>query len=285
MWSKLFQPAAELPALPEGPDLLPIFGPTDALLSSGVLARLHERFPSTPLLACSTGSSVAAVSLDETGLQAVAVGFSRAQVRLHTQPLPEASQSRLAGQKLAGQIATDNLVGVILFSVGLDVNGSHLVEGVQDILGREAAISGGLAGDGERFGDICLDLDRLKAVNDTLGHPVGDALLVAVAKRLRTLVLGNDVVARLGGDEFAVVLRQVWRQRAVEHFAQRVIRSLSRKFNIKGHDILIGAGLGVALEPVVGLEPNEALRRADLALCAAKSDGRSTFRILHVGDA
>lgn len=159
MWSKLFQPAAELPALPEEPDLLLIFGPTDALRSSGVLARLHERFPSTPQLACSTGSSVAGVSLDETGVQAVAVGFSRAQVRLHTQPLPDASQSRLTGQKLAGQIATDNLVGVILFSVGLDVNGSHLVEGVQDILGREVAISGGLAGDGERFGDTLIAIN------------------------------------------------------------------------------------------------------------------------------
>ncbi|HZP75527.1 MAG TPA: EAL domain-containing protein [Pseudolabrys sp.] len=128
----------------------------------------------------------------------------------------------------------------------------------------------------ETFAVQFIDLDRFKSVNDTLGHPIGDALLCAVTKRLQTAVRGSDMVARLGGDEFAIVQMGAAPSEATE-LAARIIETLSAPFEVRGHQVVIGASVGIAMAPTDGSEPDQLLRNADMALYRAKSDGRGTY--------
>jgi diguanylate cyclase (GGDEF)-like protein len=123
-----------------------------------------------------------------------------------------------------------------------------------------------------------LDLDQFKAVNDTFGHPAGDKLLKIVADRLRTLVRETDTIARMGGDEFVVVQAPIADPAEATSLAQRIIASMSEPFDLDGHQAVIGASVGIAVEPSDGLKPDRLLRNADLALYRAKGDGRGTFR-------
>lgn len=125
---------------------------------------------------------------------------------------------------------------------------------------------------------LLLDLDRFKAVNDSLGHPAGDALLQIVARRLRSALRDEDMVARLGGDEFAVVLAQA---AGAEALAARLIDLLSRPYLVDGRAANIGASIGIAVGPRDGADPAELVRRADLALYEAKASGRGTARVFH----
>ncbi|MGD9935726.1 MAG: putative bifunctional diguanylate cyclase/phosphodiesterase, partial [Dehalococcoidia bacterium] len=126
-------------------------------------------------------------------------------------------------------------------------------------------------------GVLCLDLDRFKNVNDTLGHPVGDELLSVVAVRLASTVGEDHMVARLGGDEFTILMEQTSRA-AVETMAGRVVEALRRSFHISGHDLFVTVSIGVALS---GRGKDAAtldlLRQADIALYAAKAQGASRF--------
>jgi diguanylate cyclase (GGDEF)-like protein/PAS domain S-box-containing protein len=127
---------------------------------------------------------------------------------------------------------------------------------------------------------LCLDIDRFKEVNETLGHPVGDALLRAVAERLRGCVRGREVVARLGGDEFAVLLpAPVGTPDGAAGLASRVVEALAEPFGIEGgHQLLAPASIGIAVAPADGTDADTLLRRADMALHRAKADGRATWR-------
>ncbi|MGV8834131.1 MAG: putative bifunctional diguanylate cyclase/phosphodiesterase [Devosia sp.] len=122
-----------------------------------------------------------------------------------------------------------------------------------------------------------IDLDNFKAVNDTLGHPIGDELLVAVGKRIVTTVAGIGHVARLGGDEFVII--QPVQDRDIDHMAlaSAIITSLNSPFEISGHNINIGASVGIALAPHHGATGDELLKRADMALYKAKANGRQTI--------
>ncbi|MCW6513035.1 putative bifunctional diguanylate cyclase/phosphodiesterase [Lichenifustis flavocetrariae] len=130
---------------------------------------------------------------------------------------------------------------------------------------------------------LCLDLDRFKQVNDTLGHPIGDALLRAVADRIRTCLRENDIAARLGGDEFAIVQSPLGRVEEAGTLAQRVVDTLSKPYVILGHQIMIGASVGIALAPIDTNDAGELLKMADIALYRAKSDGRGLFRVFERG--
>ncbi|MGH6922587.1 MAG: putative bifunctional diguanylate cyclase/phosphodiesterase [Propylenella sp.] len=121
---------------------------------------------------------------------------------------------------------------------------------------------------------LCLDLDHFKAVNDTLGHPVGDAVLSAVADRLRGCVEPGDTLARLGGDEFAVIQVDAEGPAQPTRLAQRISESLRAPFELNEHQVTIGASIGVALAPNDGSEPHELHKNAELALYRAKGDGR-----------
>jgi diguanylate cyclase (GGDEF)-like protein/PAS domain S-box-containing protein len=129
---------------------------------------------------------------------------------------------------------------------------------------------------GENLAVLFVDLDRFKSVNDTLGHPVGDALLVAVTKRLQKAVRGSDTVARLGGDEFAIIQAGALPTDATE-LADRIIESLSQSFDVLGNQVVVGASLGIAMAPTDGAEPDQLLRNADMALYRAKGEGRGTY--------
>lgn len=124
---------------------------------------------------------------------------------------------------------------------------------------------------------LCIDLDRFKHVNDTLGHLHGDLLLRAVAGRLRSLAAEGDTVARLGGDEFAVIRKRSGASDAAA-FARRVIDALSHCFELDGHRAGIGASVGIALAADDGADPDVLLHDADVALYQAKAAGRGSYR-------
>ncbi|MBN8808185.1 MAG: EAL domain-containing protein [Sphingomonas sp.] len=125
---------------------------------------------------------------------------------------------------------------------------------------------------------LLLDLDRFKAVNDTLGHQVGDALLKQVAQRLERSVGENGLIGRLGGDEFEVVLPGVGNRDQLGELAAAIIASLSQPYYIEGSTISIGASIGIAIAPEDGQDPETLTRNADIAMYAAKGDGRGIHR-------
>ncbi|MET0430742.1 MAG: EAL domain-containing protein [Microvirga sp.] len=125
---------------------------------------------------------------------------------------------------------------------------------------------------------LYLDLDHFKEVNDTLGHPVGDALLAGIARRLRACVRENDTVARLGGDEFAVLQRGLRGRHQPSVLAQRIIDTLSAPYPIDNEMIRTGVSIGIVQAPVDGVDAAELFKNADIALYQAKADGRGTYR-------
>ena len=125
---------------------------------------------------------------------------------------------------------------------------------------------------------LLLDLDRFKAVNDTLGHQTGDALLKQVAQRLLRTIGDAGLVGRLGGDEFQVILPTMSDREKLGDLARRVIFDLSQPYNIDGSAISIGCSVGVAVAPDDGADSETLVRNADLALYAAKGDGRGIHR-------
>ena len=133
------------------------------------------------------------------------------------------------------------------------------------------------------FAVLWVDLDRFKAVNDALGHAVGDGLLVSVAERIRSVLRQGDVVARLGGDEFAILQLASEQPLAASRLAERLIAELSRPFEVQEHDLHVGASVGVAVWPSDGTDADGLLKNADLALYRAKADGRGVFRFFEPG--
>ena len=133
------------------------------------------------------------------------------------------------------------------------------------------------AGRGIGSAVLCLDLDRFKAVNDTLGHHVGDRLLCAVAERLLACVRDGDIVTRLGGDEFAIIQTAVTRPEDAKLLAERILDSMQDVFVIGDNQIVIGTSIGLALIPQDGNSGTAFLKNADTALYRAKADGRGGF--------
>ena len=130
---------------------------------------------------------------------------------------------------------------------------------------------------GDQLAVHFIDLDRFKTVNDTLGHPLGDALLRIAAERLRSCVREGDTVARLGGDEFAVVQSGLTDLAGATKLAERVVEAMAAPFDLQGHQVMIGASVGVAVAPSDGDDADELLKKADMALYRAKADGRGAF--------
>ncbi|WP_267397323.1 EAL domain-containing protein [Sphingomonas sp. GC_Shp_1] len=135
--------------------------------------------------------------------------------------------------------------------------------------------------DADKWGGRCafmmIDLDRFKAVNDTLGHPIGDRLLGRVSERLSQLMGDNTMCGRLGGDEFAVVVRDASDTENVERLARNIIETLSRPYEVDAHTLYIGASVGLAVGPRDGRTAEMLIRSADLALYRAKDAGRGVY--------
>jgi diguanylate cyclase (GGDEF)-like protein len=123
-----------------------------------------------------------------------------------------------------------------------------------------------------------IDLDRFKAINDTLGHPIGDKLLKEVASRLKTVIRPGDMITRFGGDEFVVLQVGTERYQDAKWLAERLARTLKDPFDIDSHRIDIGASIGIAMAPMDGVDADQLLKKADMALYAAKNGGGGDHR-------
>ncbi|MET0370855.1 MAG: EAL domain-containing protein [Sphingobium sp.] len=152
-----------------------------------------------------------------------------------------------------------------------------LANRVQMLSSLEQAVAGTRSGPGECT-LLMLDLDRFKHVNDTLGHPAGDALLRQVSHRLQRVVGDRGLVGRQGGDEFKIILPGRHEVGALTQLAQIIIASLSQPYSIEGTAVVIGVSIGVSSCPKDGVTADALIRNADLALYAAKGDGRGVHR-------
>lgn len=125
---------------------------------------------------------------------------------------------------------------------------------------------------------IFLDVDRFKTINDTMGHAIGDELLVEVAQRLLDNVRGSDIVARLGGDEFVIVLTELDTPTAAARLADKILQALQRAFHIQNNELHTTASLGIALFPADGTDSETLMKNADTAMYHAKSEGRNNIQ-------
>jgi diguanylate cyclase (GGDEF)-like protein len=136
---------------------------------------------------------------------------------------------------------------------------------------------------GDRAAVLCIDLDHFKAVNDTLGHAIGDEVLKQVSARLWGTTRETDILARLGGDEFSLLLRPLASPQDAARIAERIVKAMAAPFQIQGHHILIGASVGIAMAPGDGEAADALMKNADLACYKAKSEGRSAYHFFEAG--
>jgi diguanylate cyclase (GGDEF)-like protein len=145
----------------------------------------------------------------------------------------------------------------------------------------DAALKG--ARDGAQLAVLYIDIDEFKSVNDSLGHPVGDELLKAVADRLRACLRPSDFVARLGGDEFAIIQTAVAQPADTTDLVAKIYRAIREPLECIGHLVATDASIGIAVAPRDGTDLDQLLKNADLAMYGAKADGRRTFRFFESG--
>ena len=129
----------------------------------------------------------------------------------------------------------------------------------------------------QKFAVLCLDLDRFKTVNDTLGHTFGDHLLRQVAERMNGCLREGDTLARLGGDEFVILQGSIKQPNDTIVLAARLFEVTSTPFDLGGHQVVIGVSIGIAIAPTDAAEPDQLLKNADMALYRAKANGRGTY--------
>jgi diguanylate cyclase (GGDEF)-like protein len=129
-----------------------------------------------------------------------------------------------------------------------------------------------------RFALLFLDIDNFKTINESLGHSLGDLLIIAVSRRLQGLLHDNSTMARIGGDEFNLILDYDPDQPGIDLSAQHLLDGLSRPFQIDGNPVYIGASIGVALYPTDGEDSDTLQRNAEAALHQAKQQGRGLLR-------
>ena len=129
------------------------------------------------------------------------------------------------------------------------------------------------------FAVFCLDLDRFKAVNDTLGHQAGDTVLRTVSARMRHLVRAEDTIARYGGDEFMILQTGTTQPISSHVLARRLIEAVREPMEAEGASVGVGISIGIAFGPQGGIDGDGLHRQADIALYQAKAGGRNTYRI------
>jgi len=177
--------------------------------------------------------------------------------------IEDVTERKKAEQRIAFLAHHDALTGL--------ANRAALIQKIEEAAARHRRRE-------EPFTVLLLDLDRFKQVNDTLGHPAGDALLIEVATRLKSLLRETDVLARLGGDEFAIIQAgETDQHEAAKSLSERIIERLHEPFDIEGGNINIGTSIGIALASDLTAGSGDLLKMADLALYRAKSAGRNGY--------
>jgi diguanylate cyclase (GGDEF)-like protein len=208
---------------------------------------------------------VVAIRTDITALKAVQAELAEANLRAN-EAAAEAQRQNMALIEREGRIRFlahhDDLTGLPNRVVFRERIGKALYEAVER---------------GEKMALLYLDLDRFKDVNDTLGHPVGDALLRKVAARLTNCVQATDVVARLSGDEFAIISIGPQQPQAATELAERIIPLLGEPYSSLGHTISVSVSVGIAVAEAAWIDADTLLKQADLALYRAKAWGRGTL--------
>lgn len=122
-----------------------------------------------------------------------------------------------------------------------------------------------------------LDLDDFKQVNDTYGHPAGDALLIEACQRLKGCVRESDILARFGGDEFGIVLERTQGKEGATVVAEKIVEALTEPFIVEGHEVHVGVSIGIARSPVDGITSLDLMKMADIAMYAAKAKGKGQY--------
>jgi hypothetical protein len=153
MWSKCVDGSDASATFPAIPDLVIVFGPTSRMTDQPLIEQLTSRCGDAIVIGCSSGTMVDGDGLDDDAVVALGMGFERTRLTLAVQPLPSADTSFAAGLAIGKELADDSLSAIFVLSNGLNVNGSALVAGIRSGAGDSVALSGGLAGDGARFGD------------------------------------------------------------------------------------------------------------------------------------
>ncbi len=193
----------------------------------------------------------------------IVIKNNRGEAKCIIAVIEDVTERKKAEQRIAFLAHHDALTGL--------ANRAALIQKIEEAAARQRRLQ-------EPFTVLLLDLDRFKQVNDTLGHPAGDALLIEVATRLKSLLRETDVLARLGGDEFAVIQAGESDQReAAKSLAERIIEILRQPFEIDGGNISIGTSIGIALAFENETGSDDLLKMADLALYRAKSAGRNGY--------
>lgn len=129
---------------------------------------------------------------------------------------------------------------------------------------------------------LFLDLDGFKNINDTLGHDIGDALLMDVANRIKACVRESDTVARMGGDEFTVILCDVGTENGKDLVAQKILSAITQPFLLNGKSCSVSVSIGIAVYPKSGESPEELVKVADTAMYLAKDGGKNCYRFVGV---
>ncbi len=194
-------------------------------------------------------------------------------VSINHEPIPEGgwvaihqdiTDRRRDEEKVAFMAHHDLLTGI--------ANRAYFVERLEEAAAR-------LRRRHEPFTVFMLDLDRFKNVNDSLGHPAGDALLKETTRRLKSALREVDALARLGGDEFAIIqCGDDNQEEAAISVANRILDILTEPYNINGDVVSVGTSIGIALAPADGIDPDTLMKKADLALYRTKSEGRNGYR-------
>ncbi len=193
----------------------------------------------------------------------IVIKSSRGESKFIIAVIDDVTERKKAEQRIAFLAHHDALTGL--------ANRAALTQKIDEAAARQRRRK-------EPFSVLLLDLDRFKQVNDTLGHPAGDTLLIEVATRLKSLLRETDILARLGGDEFAVIQSGEASQRdAAKSLAERIIDLLGKPYAIEGGNISIGTSIGIALAPEHEGGSDDLLKMADLALYRAKSAGRNGY--------
>jgi len=194
----------------------------------------------------------------------VAVRDAAGEVAHHIGIFYDISEQKAAAQRIHQLAYYDALTGL--------PNRTLLMDRCHHALARAAR-------EGERLAVLFLDLDRFKHINDSLGHPVGDALLQAVAQRLQQVLRGSDTVARLGGDEFVVLLEDVETAANAQLVARRIVEAFKAPFELGELSLTAMTTVGVSLYPDHGTDVTSLFKYADLALYQGKESGRGDFRV------
>jgi diguanylate cyclase (GGDEF)-like protein/PAS domain S-box-containing protein len=136
----------------------------------------------------------------------------------------------------------------------------------------------------EMFAMMFMDLDRFKIINDTLGHDVGDQLLISVTDRMKGCLGKNDTAARLGGDEFTFIIKDIFSPKDAESVAQRILKAFDQPFIINGHEISTSPSIGIVIYPLNDQSPVALMKKADIAMYLVKENGKGNFKLFDESD-